>query len=138
MSVRVQRIFKIWEEREIYSAEFISKLNLLLQPSPSQIINVEVESKPAAKLQSDFEVDIYFCCTEVWNFVSYIFVLLLKANTLVEKIRQCKCLEEETDMKQQILNESKVPTLTLEYWSNIYLPSTVLYFLMNDRLKLLK
>ena len=119
MSVRVQRIFKIWEEREIYSAEFISKLNLLLQPSPSQIINVEVESKPAAKLQSDFEVDIYFCCTEVWNFVAYIFVLLLKANTLVEKIRQCKCLEEETDMKQQILNESKVPTLTLELVKHI-------------------
>ena len=119
MSVRVQRIFKIWEEREIYSAEFISKLNLLLQPSPSQIINVEVESKPAAKLQSDFEVDIYFCCTEVWNCVAYIFVLLLKANTLVEKIRQCKCLEEETDMKQQILNESKVPTLTLELVKHI-------------------
>lgn len=35
---------------------------------------------------------------------------LFQANALIEKIQHCKSLEEETDLKQQILNESKVPS----------------------------
>ncbi len=50
---RVQRIFKIWEERDVYNSYFVQELTALLDPPP----NIEV--KCAVKLCSDFEV-IYF------------------------------------------------------------------------------
>jgi hypothetical protein len=56
VSARVQRIFKIWEEREIYSSSFIAELNILLKPPSAEISHIEVEIKPSTKLQSDFEV----------------------------------------------------------------------------------
>lgn len=76
---RVQRIFKIWEERDVYSTSFVHELSILLEDP------VEIEEKSSVALSSDFET-----------------------SHLVEKIHQCRTLEEDTDLKQRTLNESKV------------------------------
>ena len=48
---RVLRIFKIWEERDVYSNSFVDELSVLLD-SPLQ-----TETKPTVKQSSDFEVN---------------------------------------------------------------------------------
>ena len=54
---RIKRIFKIWEEREVYSSSFITELNVLL----------ETKSKPdvleSTKILSDFDVGLIFQIT---------------------------------------------------------------------------
>ena len=50
---RVQRIFNIWEERDVYSSSFVQELIVLLE-SPKNI-----EAKPSLKLFSDFEVKYF-------------------------------------------------------------------------------
>ena len=49
---RVLRIFKIWEERDVYSNTFVDELSVLLE-SP-----VKTEKKATVKQSSDFEVKI--------------------------------------------------------------------------------
>jgi hypothetical protein len=49
---RVLRIFKIWEERDVYSNSFVDELSMLLD-SP-----MKTETKPTVKQSSDFEVII--------------------------------------------------------------------------------
>jgi hypothetical protein len=50
---RVERIFKIWEERDVYSSSFITELNLLLEKTTK----VE-KTQPTVKAVSDFEVSV--------------------------------------------------------------------------------
>lgn len=48
---RVHRIFKIWEERDIYSNSFVQELSMLLETPQNP------EQKSSVKLSSDFEVN---------------------------------------------------------------------------------
>ncbi|PSN33251.1 Regulation of nuclear pre-mRNA domain-containing protein 2 [Blattella germanica] len=74
---RVLRIFKIWDERGIYDEAFISDLSGLLSTNTKKTNNEAVHDT------SDFQPP-----------------------TLINKIRSCKKLEDDTDLKLKRLNES--------------------------------
>ncbi|XP_069682453.1 uncharacterized protein [Periplaneta americana] len=74
---RVQRIFKIWDERGIYDEAFIADLSGLLTTTTKKPANDTVHDT------SDFQPPL-----------------------LMEKIRSCKKLEDDTDLKLKRLNES--------------------------------
>lgn len=58
---RVKRIFKIWEEREIYSSPFLHELDTLLTVTPAE------ETRTSSK-QLDFEVRVCTLLTNIHDF----------------------------------------------------------------------
>ena len=54
---RVQRIFKIWEEREVYPSAFIAKLNKQLDPANQ--VKEAPPPPPPVKVAADFEVNYF-------------------------------------------------------------------------------
>jgi hypothetical protein len=104
----VLRIFKIWEERDVYTNTFVDELSMLLD-SP-----LKTETKPTVKLNTDFEVN-HFSILERTKFNYFVFYFF-QSNHLVDKIHQCRALEEDTDLKQRTLTESKVCSII----NNVY------------------
>ena len=54
---RVQRIFKIWDERKVYPSAVIAKLNKLLDPSTE---DKETPPLPAVKVAAGFKVGFFY------------------------------------------------------------------------------
>ena len=72
---RVERIFKIWEERDVYSSSFITELNLLLEKTTK----VE-KTLSTVKAVSDFEVSVQLSYFLKKIIECYVFLLACQFN----------------------------------------------------------
>lgn len=99
---KISRIFNIWEQREVYSEDFISDLHGLLAintakkpPSASSSAAVSRSMSPlVSKHQRSDELEDEFQLTMV-----------------VSSIRDCVSLESETDKNLKVVVKTHVPDL---------------------------
>jgi CID domain len=98
---KISRIFNIWEQREVYSEEFIADLHGLLAINPAKKTpsNVSVSStrshSPVAPQQTrteEFEEEF-------------------QLSGVVSNIRNCVALESETDKNLKIVIKTNVPDM---------------------------
>jgi CID domain len=98
---KISRIFNIWEQREVYSEDFIADLNGLLAINPAKKTpsNASVSStrshSPVAPQQTrteDFEEEF-------------------QLTGVVSNIRNCVSLESETDKNLKIVVKTNVPDM---------------------------
>ena len=96
---KIVRIFNIWQQRGVYNEEFISDLCGLISVVPTASKNDEPH---------EFQVD--------WLKSVAVFAINMdqfQANYVVNKIKQCSKLENETDLKLKVLKEHN-PKIQLE------------------------
>lgn len=96
---KISRIFNIWEQREIYSEDFIADLHGLLAINPSKkalTISItpisSVRSLSPINQANDFEEEF-------------------QLSTVVIGIRNCVLLESETDKSLKIVVKTHVPDM---------------------------
>lgn len=96
---KISRIFNIWEQREIYSEEFIADLHGLLAINTSKKISTSVAlsrsmSPLVSKHQRSDELEDEF-----------------QLSMVVSSIRNCVSLESETDKNLKVVVKTHVPDL---------------------------
>ncbi|KAK3912167.1 Regulation of nuclear pre-mRNA domain-containing protein 2 [Frankliniella fusca] len=89
---RILRIFKIWGERNVYNEEFLTDLRGLLTAKKATPANPQV--KP-----SDTPTSSATVATASAEF---------SASNLFDKMHRCKDLEDDTDLKLKVVNDSKL------------------------------
>ena len=96
---KISRIFNIWEQREIYSEDFIADLHGLLAINPSKKA-LTVSITPIASVRSISPINQPNELEEEFQL-----------STVVIGIRNCVLLENETDKNLKIVVKTHVPDM---------------------------
>lgn len=104
MKHKILRLFKIWGERNVYDETFLSDLCGLLTA------HTKKNTVSTADLIQDFQVLIerlhFFLSSSQKNTRDFCFQ---QPSLLFAKIRKCKTLEEDTDLKLKLVKQSNIP-----------------------------
>lgn len=98
---KISRIFNIWEQREIYSEEFIADLNGLLA------INSGKKASVASSISSARSMSPIIAQHQRVEEYEEEFQL----STVVSSVRNCVSLESETDKTLKIVVKTNVPDM---------------------------
>lgn len=103
---KISRIFGIWEQREIYSEEFISDLNSLLSKNQSKKSSLASNSSGSSPVNTSFSKSNPPPAAVLDDFDDE-----LQLSTVVANIRSCVELENETNKNLSAAVKFPVPDL---------------------------
>lgn len=103
---KISRIFKIWEQREVYSEEFISDLNSLLSKNPSKKSSLASNSSGSSPVNSTSSSRNNLTAVLLDDFDDE-----LQLTSTVASIRNCVELENETNKHLKAAVKTAVPDL---------------------------
>lgn len=99
---KVSRIFNIWEQREIYSEDFIADLNGLLAINPAK----KTASITTARTLSPIVPHQQALTQRIDDFEEE-----FQLSTVVSSIKNCVSLESETDKNLKVVVKTHVPDM---------------------------
>jgi hypothetical protein len=99
---KISRIFKIWEERGIYSEEFIADLHGLLAINPAKKLSVTSITSATSRSPNHHQTQQSRNDDMEDEF---------QLSAVVSSIRNCVSLEEETDKNLKIVVKTHVPDM---------------------------